>query len=67
MAFYAPGQELRENAFGEYKKSLQPYLSMEQGLNSIDEFLKSDSQEYIVTQSAKKVFVPDFLNYETNN
>jgi len=63
VALYVPkDQDIQNKAHIDYKKSIQPYANIKEGLKAVEEFLNSDPQEYIVPQSRGKIFVPDFLN-----
>ena len=63
LALYRPkDQRLRENAYGEFGSSLQPYNNIDEGIELVDKFLNGNSLDYIIQLESEDISASEILH-----
>ena len=63
LALYRPkDQKLRKNALNIFGSSLKPYNNIDEGIKHVDNYLNSESKDYIVHLETENISVADILN-----
>jgi hypothetical protein len=62
LALYRPAdQKLRKNAYAAYGSSLQPYSTIDEGIQAVGGLLDTDPEKYIVTSAKSNVSAPNIM------